>query len=108
LVYPAHREDLLPLLTFSRNLARSRTSALRAARRMSLALCLPWSRSETLKDKVMWSWISCYLTGHDYGVYCEQGVIYLRCAICGRRSHGWDVRTAQADAHAHVHQPAAR
>jgi hypothetical protein len=54
----------------------------------------------------MWTWISCYLTGHDYGVACEQGVIYLRCATCGRRSHGWDVRTGSADEHAH--QPATR
>jgi hypothetical protein len=60
----------------------------------------------------MWFLISCYLTGHDYGVCCEQGVIYLRCSVCGRRSQGWDVRTAPAEAHAHahvhVHQPAVR
>jgi hypothetical protein len=57
----------------------------------------------------MWFWISCYITGHDYGVACEGGVIYLRCANCGRRSHGWDVRNAgDVHTHAHAHETAAR
>lgn len=40
----------------------------------------------------MWSWLSCYLVGHDYSICCEHGAIYLRCATCGRRSQGWDLR----------------
>lgn len=79
-----------------------------------LALALPTARATfrnestriKIETTVMWTWISCYLTGHDYGVACEQGVIYLRCSTCGRRSHGWDVRTGSADDHAH--QPATR
>ena len=39
----------------------------------------------------MWNWICCYVTGHDYAVCCDGGSIFLRCFVCGRRSHGWDV-----------------
>lgn len=45
----------------------------------------------------MWSWISCYLIGHDYGIHCEAGAIYLRCETCGRRSNGWNLHRDQAD-----------
>lgn len=38
----------------------------------------------------MWKWITCYLSGnHEFGVACEPGAIFLRCAHCGKRSHGW-------------------
>ena len=37
----------------------------------------------------MWSWIACYVNGHDYSVYCESGSMFLRCLKCGRRSQGW-------------------
>ena len=39
----------------------------------------------------MWSWLSCYLIGHDYSVHCEDGAVFLRCLTCGRRSHGWSL-----------------
>jgi hypothetical protein len=45
----------------------------------------------------MWSWISCYVTGHDYSVCCDRGCMFLRCLVCGRRSGGWVVRAG------HVH-----
>jgi hypothetical protein len=41
----------------------------------------------------MWSWIACYVHGHDYSVRCESGAMFLRCVLCGRRSQGWFVRT---------------
>jgi hypothetical protein len=51
----------------------------------------------------MWHWLSCYLVGHDYGIFCEAGAIYLRCATCGRRSQGWDLHGEHAQlAHDHV------
>ena len=40
----------------------------------------------------MWNWFNCYLSGrHEFGVSCEPGAIFLRCAHCGRRSSGWAV-----------------
>ena len=39
----------------------------------------------------MWSWIYCYVTGHDYTVSCDSGAMFLRCIVCGRRSQGWVV-----------------
>jgi hypothetical protein len=40
----------------------------------------------------MWNWINCYLSGrHEFGVACEPGAIFLRCAHCGKRSSGWSV-----------------
>ena len=39
----------------------------------------------------MWNWISCYVTGHDYSVSCDNGSMFLRCVVCGRRSLGWSV-----------------
>jgi len=47
----------------------------------------------------MWHWFNCYLSGrHEYGVWCEPGNIFLRCAHCGKRSSGWSI-----DAATHVH-----
>jgi hypothetical protein len=43
----------------------------------------------------MWSWISCYVTGHEYSICCEGDSVFLRCLACGRRSQGWLVRTAR-------------
>ena len=47
----------------------------------------------------MWKWLNCYLSGrHEFGVWCEPGAIFLRCAHCGKRSAGWSVdapRTAR-------------
>ena len=40
----------------------------------------------------MWSWIACYVHGHDYSIRCESGAMFLRCVLCGRRSQGWFVR----------------
>lgn len=38
----------------------------------------------------MWNWITCYLSGnHEFGIACEPGEIFLRCAHCGKRSAGW-------------------
>lgn len=48
----------------------------------------------------MWSWIYCYVIGHEYSVSCDGGAMFLRCISCGRRSNGWVVKDA-ADAHAH-------
>ena len=47
----------------------------------------------------MWSWILCYVMGHDYSVTCHSGAMYLRCMACGRRSHGWVVKD-QHEVHA--------
>lgn len=46
----------------------------------------------------MWTWISCYLIGHDYGVCCQAGAMFLRCQTCGRRSNGWDLQREPAHA----------
>jgi hypothetical protein len=44
------------------------------------------------EDSGMWHWFNCYLSGrHEYGVWCDPGVIFLRCVHCGRRSPGWTV-----------------
>ena len=44
----------------------------------------------------MWTWINCYLSRrHDYGMWCEPGIIFLRCLHCGRRTTGW--RLDEAD-----------
>jgi hypothetical protein len=57
----------------------------------------------------MWTWISCYVTGHDYTVCCDGGAMFLRCVVCNRRSQGWVVHGSQdhgqsnAHAHSHVH-----
>lgn len=48
----------------------------------------------------MWSWISCYVTGHDYSVCCDAGAMFLRCVVCGRRSQGWVVNDRD-----HAHAP---
>jgi hypothetical protein len=45
----------------------------------------------------MWNWIYCYVTGHDYSVCCEQGSMFLRCLVCGRRSQGWVVHHSHHD-----------
>ena len=46
----------------------------------------------------MWSWFNCYLSGrHEYGMWCEDGTMFLRCLHCGRRSPGWAV-TRQPEA----------
>ena len=50
------------------------------------------------REFVMWKWFNCYLSGgHDFGVWCESGTIYLRCLHCGKRSSGWAVRGQQPD-----------
>lgn len=49
----------------------------------------------------MWSWICCYVTGHDYTVSCDSGAMFLKCSVCGRRSQGWVVHPGQT--HSHVH-----
>ena len=42
----------------------------------------------------MWNWFSCYLSGrHEFGPWCEPGVMFLRCIHCGRRSAGWAVES---------------
>jgi hypothetical protein len=46
----------------------------------------------------MWHWIRCYVTGHDYGVCCNHGRMFLRCIVCGRRSEGWVVHAHHAQA----------
>jgi hypothetical protein len=57
----------------------------------------------------MWDWLNCVvLFRHEYGIWCEEGSIFLRCTRCGHRSQGWDVENRteptepkQAPAHAH-------
>lgn len=40
----------------------------------------------------MWKWFNCYLSGrHDFGMWCEDGAIFLRCLHCGKRSHGFSI-----------------
>lgn len=42
----------------------------------------------------MWKVLNCYLSGgHDYGISCERGAMFLRCVRCGKRSSGWEVAT---------------
>jgi Zn ribbon nucleic-acid-binding protein len=42
----------------------------------------------------MWDWLNCVvLLRHEYGIWCEDGAVFLRCVRCGHRSHGWDVET---------------
>jgi hypothetical protein len=58
----------------------------------------------------MWSWISCYVTGHDYSICCDHGAMFLKCLVCGRRSQGWVVHGHAHDEHetphAHAHTAA--
>ena len=58
------------------------------------------ARAFPQKGLVMWSWIICYVTGHDYSVSRDHGAIFLKCIACGRRSQGWEV-------HGHSHAPQA-
>jgi Zn ribbon nucleic-acid-binding protein len=45
----------------------------------------------------MWNLLGCYLSGrHDYGMWCEPGVMFLRCVHCGKRSSGWAVTPTPA------------
>jgi hypothetical protein len=47
----------------------------------------------------MWNLFNCYLSGrHDYGMWCEPGVMFLRCVHCGKRSSGWEVTPKPATA----------
>jgi Zn ribbon nucleic-acid-binding protein len=47
----------------------------------------------------MWNLFNCYLSGrHDYGMWCEPGVMFLRCVHCGKRSPGWAVTPPPATA----------
>lgn len=40
----------------------------------------------------MWKWINCYLSGrHDFGMWCEDGAIFLRCPHCGKRTGGFSI-----------------
>jgi hypothetical protein len=47
----------------------------------------------------MWSWIVCYVMGHDYSVSCDSGAMFLKCIACGHRSHGWTVHDHGAQVH---------
>jgi len=80
------------------NFAQVRTpAATTPALRNGILLAL--SRGIDMREYMMWSWISCYFTGHEYSVCCERGRMFLRCLVCGRRSEGWVVRAQ------HVHAP---
>lgn len=40
----------------------------------------------------MWKWFNCYLSGrHDFGMWCDDGAIFLRCLHCGKRSSGFSI-----------------
>jgi hypothetical protein len=46
----------------------------------------------------MWNWFNCYVSGrHDYSIWCEPNVIYLRCVHCGRRSNGLNLKEAPVE-----------
>ena len=46
----------------------------------------------------MWKWFHCYLSGgHEFGVWGEPGMIYLRCLHCGKRSTGWAMGGQQSE-----------
>jgi hypothetical protein len=47
----------------------------------------------------MWSWIACYVSGHNYSVCRESGRIFLKCLLCGRRSQGWCVHDGGEHGH---------
>jgi hypothetical protein len=47
----------------------------------------------------MWKWFNCYLSGrHDFGMWCEDGAIFLRCLHCGKRSHGFSIHAKRQSA----------
>jgi hypothetical protein len=49
----------------------------------------------------MWIWnlFNCYLSRrHDYGMWCEDGRVFLRCPHCGKRTIGWAVTEKAATA----------
>lgn len=60
----------------------------------------------------MWDWFNCVvLFRHEYGVWCEDGSVFLRCIRCGHRSQGWDVEShteklTPARVHSHWRLPA--
>jgi hypothetical protein len=60
----------------------------------------------------MWDWLNCVvLFRHEYGIWCQDGSIFLRCVRCGHRSEGWDVAgdknagTGSAGPHRHRRVP---
>ena len=67
-----------------------------------LALALPSQTCFVIRQgakKIMWSWITCYVSGHDYAVSCQGGAMFLRCVLCGRRSQGWLVHRDEEHTH---------
>jgi hypothetical protein len=51
-------------------------------------------------------WLACTLTRrHDYRVSCADGVIFLLCAKCGRRSSGWQVATPGPEVDRSIERP---
>ena len=64
-----------------------------------LVSLLPWRGHQSERKIDMWTWICCYLTGHDYSVACVNGAMFLRCVACGRRSQGWVVHAEHGHAH---------
>jgi hypothetical protein len=57
----------------------------------------------------MWDWLNCVVfSRHEYGIWCGDGAVFLRCVRCGHRSHGWDVETHHEPAEAKATVPAHR
>jgi hypothetical protein len=78
-------------------------SNLTACVRNGIGLASAPNQTPSLAGEFMWSWICCYVTGHDYAVGCDGGSMFLKCVVCGRRSQGWVVHGS----HAHSHAPRA-
>lgn len=46
----------------------------------------------------MWAWMACVISGDPhYSVWCEPGLVFLRCLHCGWRSHGWGLNRLGAE-----------
>lgn len=57
----------------------------------------------------MWDWLNCVvLFRHEYGIWCEDGLVFLRCTRCGHRSHGWDIENRHQPVEAKATAPTAR
>jgi hypothetical protein len=91
---------------FTKNFNKSRSKSRFApmiqssvSERHSLCVRVATQVRPSRADFVMWNWFNCYLSGrHDFGMWCEDGAVFLRCLHCGRRSTGFSV-------HAHKHAP---
>jgi hypothetical protein len=74
-------------------------AALPLGRSNGIVVARPAIVLQPLRVNIMWYWIACLVTGHDYSVSCNDGSMFLKCLVCGRRSHGWTVAATKPDSH---------